>query len=198
MKRLILYIAGLIFLAGCSTTKHLPEGEILYTGQKPMIVLNRSETSVGEIAMEEVEAALATAPNNSLLGSSTIRYPFPFGLWIYNGFQKYEKGFGKWIFNKFAATPVLMSTVNPDIRQKAAVNLLRDYGYFNGSVSYKTFIDPKDSLKAKLHGETMPTAQATASRSITSRKAYRCFSDNCLESFNNSFSKSFGKITAAA
>lgn len=34
MKRLILYIAGLIFLAGCSTTKHLPEGEILYTGQK--------------------------------------------------------------------------------------------------------------------------------------------------------------------
>ena len=150
MKRLILYIAGLIFLAGCSTTKHLPEGEILYTGQKPMIVLNRSETSVGEIAMEEVEAALATAPNNSLLGSSTIRYPFPFGLWIYNGFQKYEKGFGKWIFNKFAATPVLMSTVNPDIRQKAAVNLLRDYGYFNGSVSYKTFIDPKDSLKAKL------------------------------------------------
>ena len=83
-----------------------------------MIVLNRSETSVGEIAMEEVEAALATAPNNSLLGSSTIRYPFPFGLWIYNGFQKYEKGFGKWIFNKFAATPVLMSTVNPDIRQK--------------------------------------------------------------------------------
>ena len=150
MKRLILYIAGLIFLAGCSTTKHLPEGEILYTGQKPMIVLNRSETSVGEIAMEEVEAALATAPNNSLLGSSTIRYPFPFGLWIYNGFQKYEKGLGKWIFNKFAATPVLLSTVNPDIRQKAAVNLLRDYGYFNGSVSYKTFIDPKDSLKAKL------------------------------------------------
>ena len=96
MKRLILHVAGLIFLAGCSTTKYLPEGEILYTGQKPMVVLNRSETPVGEIAMEEVEAALATAPNNSLLGSSRIRYPFPFGLWIYNGFQKYEKGLGKW------------------------------------------------------------------------------------------------------
>ena len=72
------------------------------------------------------------------------------GLWIYNGFVKYEKGFGRWIFNRFAAKPVLMSTVNPDIRQKAAANLLRDYGYFNGTVSYKTFIDPKDSLKAKL------------------------------------------------
>lgn len=58
MKRLILYIIGLIFLAGCSTTKHLPEGEILYIGQKPMIVENRSETPVGETAMEEVERIL--------------------------------------------------------------------------------------------------------------------------------------------
>lgn len=77
MKQLILYIAGILFLAGCSTTKHLPEGEILYTGQKTMIVENRSKTPVGETAMEEVEAALATAPNNSLLGSSSIRIPFP-------------------------------------------------------------------------------------------------------------------------
>ena len=92
-------MAGILLLAGCSTTKHLPEGEILYTGQKKMIVENRSTTPVGETAMEEVEAALATAPNNSLLGSSTIRIPFPMGLWIYNGFVKYEKGFGRWIFN---------------------------------------------------------------------------------------------------
>lgn len=150
MKRLILYLIGLAFLSACSTTKHLPEGEILYTGQKSMIVENRSTTSVGETAMEEIEAALATAPNNSFLGSSTLRIPFPFGLWVYNGFVKYEKGIGRWIFNKFAAKPVLLSSVNPDIRQKAASNLLRDYGYFNGTVSYQTFIDPKDSLKAKL------------------------------------------------
>ena len=150
MKRLILYIIGVAFLSACSTTKHLPEGEILYTGQKPMIVENRSTTPVGETAMEEIEAALATAPNNSFFGSSTVRIPFPFGLWVYNGFVKYEKGIGRWIFNKFAAKPVLLSSVNPDIRQKAASNLLRDYGYFNGTVSYQTFIDPKDSLKAKL------------------------------------------------
>lgn len=150
MKRLILYIIGVAFLSACSTTKHLPEGEILYTGQKPMIVENCSTTPVGETAMEEIEAALATAPNNSFFGSSTVRIPFPFGLWVYNGFVKYEKGIGRWIFNKFAAKPVLLSSVNPDIRQKAASNLLRDYGYFNGTVSYQTFIDPKDSLKAKL------------------------------------------------
>ena len=150
MKRFALYICCLLLTAACSTTKNLPEGEILYTGQKAMIVENPPTTPVGETAMEEVEAALATAPNNSLLGSSSVRIPFPFGLWVYNGFVKYEKGVGRWIFNRFAAKPVLMSTVNPDIRQKAAQNILRDYGYFNGTVSYQTFTDPKDSLKAKL------------------------------------------------
>lgn len=149
MKR-ILYTVVALWLAACSTTKHLPEGEVLYTGQKPMIVQNRSETPVGIVALEEVEAALAKAPNNSLLGSSTLRTPFPIGLWFYSGFHKYEKGLGRWIFNKFAADPVLMSAVNPGIRQKAASNLLRDYGYFNGTVTYRTFPDPKDSLKAKL------------------------------------------------
>lgn len=150
MRRLILYIIGIVLLAGCSTTKHLPEGEILYTGQKTMIVNNPPTTSVGETAMEEVEAALATAPNNSFLGSSTVRIPFPLGLWIYNGFIKYEKGFGKWIFDRFAAKPVLMSSVNPEIRKKAAVNVLHDYGYFNSTVTHETFINPKDSLKAKI------------------------------------------------
>ena len=69
MKKLVYILFATLLLAACSTTKHLPEGEVLYTGQKPMIVENRSDTKVGETAMEEVEAALAKAPNNSLLGS---------------------------------------------------------------------------------------------------------------------------------
>ncbi|EJW92309.1 outer membrane protein, family [gut metagenome] len=150
MKRWITYMIGCLLLVACSTTKHLPEGEILYTGQKSMIVTNRSKTRIGEIAMEEVDAALATAPNNAVLGSSTLRWPFPIGLWFYSGFEKYEKGLGRWIFNRFAAKPVLMSAVNPGIRQKVAMNILRDYGYFNGRVSYQTFVNPKDSLKAKI------------------------------------------------
>ena len=147
MKRFLFYIAALCLLVACSTTKHLPEGEVLYIGQKPTIVENRSTTSLGETTMEEVNAALDKAPNNSILG---IRMPFPVGLWVYNGFQKYEKGLGRWIFNRFASQPILLSTVNPDIRVKAATNLLHDYGYFNGTVDYQTFYHPKDSLKAQV------------------------------------------------
>lgn len=79
-----------------------------------------------------------------------MRWPIPIGLWVYNAFGQKEKGLSQWIFNKFGANPVLLSSVNPDIRVKAANNLLRDYGYFNGRVSYKTFINKHDSLKVKL------------------------------------------------
>lgn len=42
-----------ILLFGCSTTKHLPEGEVLYTGNKD-IFKDPSKTSVGETAIGEV------------------------------------------------------------------------------------------------------------------------------------------------
>ena len=86
IKRKTCTLLAALLLAACSTTRHLPEGEVLYIGQKPMIVENPSDTPVGETAMEEVEAALAKAPNNSVLGSSQYRFPIPFGLWVYNGF----------------------------------------------------------------------------------------------------------------
>lgn len=122
----------------CSTTKNLPEGEILYTGIEKMEVVNEDKTEAGITALTEVEAALAYAPNNAIMGSSTMRWPMPIGLWIYNDFVKYQdkKGLGRWIFDNLGSTPVLMSTVNGETRAKVATNLLRDYGYFNGSVTY--------------------------------------------------------------
>lgn len=76
----------LLLSASCSTTKNLPEGEVLYTGIKKIEVTNEDETTAGEDALAEVEGALAYPPNNALLGSSSVRVPFPFGLWVYNSF----------------------------------------------------------------------------------------------------------------
>ena len=149
LRHFFIIICSLLWVS-CSTTRNLPEGEVLYIGQRPTLVDNPQPTSVGETALEEVEAALAKAPNNSLLGSTSVRIPFPVGLWVYNGFQKYEKGLGRWIFNRFAADPVLLSTVNPDIRTQAATNLLHDYGYLRGTVDYEIFPSKKDSLKVRV------------------------------------------------
>ena len=62
---------------------------------------------------EEVEAALATAPNGALFGSSYFRTPFPYGLWIWNAFSGKEGKVAKWLTESFGKQPVLMSWVNP-------------------------------------------------------------------------------------
>lgn len=134
---ILLVLLLLLMGTACSTTRNLPEGEVLYTGIKDIHINRNDQSPIGEKALAEVEAAISIAPNNSFFGSAKKRIPFPFGLWIYNSFKRYEKGLGKWIFKKLAAEPVLLSTVNPDTRVKVASNLLHDYGYFNGNVTYQ-------------------------------------------------------------
>lgn len=141
--------AGAFF--SCSVTKNLPEGEVLYTGIKKIEVADQDPTPEGDMAMQEVEGALSYAPNNSLFGSSTKRIPLPIGLWIYSGFKKYKGGVGKWIFDKFAAKPVFISTVNPEVRVSVAHNMLRENGYFDGEVWFDVIPNEKDSLQAKIN-----------------------------------------------
>ena len=141
-----------VVFTACSTTKNLPAGETLYAGIDKLEVLNEDKTEAGVLALTEVEAALAYAPNNAIFGSSSMRWPLPIGLWVYNGFEKYQdkKGVGRWIFDHLGTQPVLMSSVNGETRAKVATNLLHDYGYFNGSVSYEE-IPQKDPKTAKVN-----------------------------------------------
>ena len=142
MKINKLHIIGIVcFLLGaasCSTTRNLPEDELLYRGIKKIDVLSQDESGNGEQALEEITAAV----------TQTTKYGFilPYRLWAYNSFEKYEKGVGKWIFKKIAADPVYLSTVNPGTQTKVASNLLHDYGYFDGKVTYQvdTLKNPKE------------------------------------------------------
>lgn len=147
-KTIICIGAGLL-LSACSTTKSLPEGEVLYTGIRKIEVTDPDRSKAGDNAMEEIESALSYPPNNALFGSSGKRYPFPMGLWIYNAFVNKEKGIGKWIFNTFAAKPVFISTVNPGVRTAVAGNLLRENGYFDGTSTFE-IIPEKNPKKAKV------------------------------------------------
>ena len=76
----VIWLAMLCLIGvSCSTTKNLPVGEILYTGIDRMEVVNEDKTLAGLRALTEVEAALAYAPNNAIFGSSSMRWPVPFG-----------------------------------------------------------------------------------------------------------------------
>lgn len=146
------FAAGIcvLILASCSTTKNLPEGEVLYTGIKKIEVYEEDKSRAGGEALDEVKGALKYPPNNALLGSSSIRFPLPIGLWIYNGFVNKKGKLNRWIFNKLAAKPVFISTVNPEVRVKVARNLLNEYGYFDGATSFRVLPDPKNDRKAKI------------------------------------------------
>ena len=149
---LLAVLTALSVSMACSTTSNLPEGEILYTGID-RININDKETvdeAAEAFALEEVNAALAFAPNNSFMGSSSVRLPLPIGLWVYNGLlDNHEKGLSKWLFNNFSSTPVTLESVAPETRVKVATNTLQNYGYFQGKVDYR-LVDQKDPKKKKI------------------------------------------------
>lgn len=151
--RRIDWLIGLAMLVGmfsCSVTKNLPDDEILYTGIEKVVVQEMDSTQAGEAALEEIRAALDYPPNNALLGSSTVRLPLPFGLWIYNALVHKEGKVGKWLFETFAAKPVLMTNANPEVRVRVAQNLLKENGYFRGDASYELVPNAKDPKQAKV------------------------------------------------
>ena len=108
-----------------------------------------AEEAAFATAKEEVEAVLAYPPNYALFGSSSMRSPFPVGLWVYNGFVDHQEGLGKWIFKTFAATPVYVSTVSPEVRARVAANTLRNYGFFSGRVNSEV-LPQRNPRKAKV------------------------------------------------
>lgn len=141
MKRnkLLSYLIPLAtcLLVSCSMTKDIPEGDRLFTGLKKIAYEDCEENDNLTETKEEVEAALATAPNGAIFGSSYYRVPFSFGVSVWNKYQGCESGFGHWMLKTFGKQPVLMSWVNPELRAQVAQSVLRNHGYFNGHVDYE-------------------------------------------------------------
>ena len=83
-------------------TKNIPEDDQLFTGLKKITYQREaSDSSDFTSTQEEVEAALATAPNGSIFGSSYYRVPFSFGVSVWNHYNGSESAFGKWMFKSF-------------------------------------------------------------------------------------------------
>lgn len=143
-------IAGLaMMLASCSTTKHIPDNDQLFIGLKTIQYDNYEKGGHFDETKEEVEAALATAPNGALFGSSYYRTPFPYGLWIWNAFSGSDGKVAKWITKTFGKAPVLMSQVNPELRASVAKSVMRNHGYFHANVDY-SIVPQKNPKKAKI------------------------------------------------
>ena len=132
--RLVALALGML-LAACSTTRKLPEGEMLYVGVKKMEVVAPEKVKLSSAQNSAASSPLAVKPNNPLY-SPYIRSPFAFGLWAYNWNIKKEKGLKWWLYRKLAKEPVLVSSVQPELRLKMVENNMKDFGFYGTRLSF--------------------------------------------------------------
>lgn len=137
MRRNSILWLCVLLLTSCSMTKNIPEDDQLFTGLKKIAYEDYEKNEHFITTQEEVEAALATAPNGSFFGSSYYRMPFSFGVSVWNTYSEKNSPFARWMTKSFGKQPVLMSWVNPELRALVAQNVLRNHGYFDGRVSFQ-------------------------------------------------------------
>ena len=147
-------------------TKDIPKDDQLFTGLKaidydddPEKDKTTPESELGRenyaTTQDEVEAALATAPNGSLFGSSYHRLPFSWGVTVWNKYSQKQSGFARWMTKTFGKQPVLMSWVNPALRAKVGENVLRNNGYFQGHIDHQV-VPQKNPKEAKIQYTVHP------------------------------------------
>lgn len=123
-------LLSLFFVLGCSNTKYLPDGDLLYTGASVTIkdsIIKKKDRKALEAELEDL---LRPKPNKSLLGLRPK-------LWFYNiaGEPKKQKGLRYWLRNKVGEPPVLFSKVDLDYNASVLSNFTENKGYFKTRVS---------------------------------------------------------------
>jgi outer membrane protein insertion porin family len=121
---------SIFFVFGCSNTKYLPEGDLLYTGASVKVkdsIIKKKDRKALENQLEDL---LRPKPNKQFLGLRPK-------LWIYNiaGQPKKEKGFRYWLRTKVGEEPVLFSKVDLDYNASVLRNFTENKGYFKTRVS---------------------------------------------------------------
>lgn len=128
----------LFFVLGCSNTKYLPEGDLLYTGGSVTVkdsVIKKKERKALE---KELEGLLRPKPNKKILGLKPK-------LWLYNiaGEPKKDKGIRHWLRTKVGEPPVLFSQVDLDYNASVLRNFTENRGYFKTRVSADSTVRSK-------------------------------------------------------
>ena len=112
----------ILFLAGCSGTRFVPEKDKLYTGSA--VKVTSSYKIPNETALTtELESVITPKPNASILGARPKLYFWHMG-------EGKTKGLGKWIADKYGEAPVLLSQVDTQKVKNLMLNRLYNNGFF--------------------------------------------------------------------
>ncbi len=142
---------SLLLAGACSTTRRLGEDQVLYTGIKKIQINPTGDEKLPDELVSELKQAVNVKPNNALpFITPYIRYPFPYGLWVYNYWSDSLKGVLGWIYRTLVEQPVLISDVRAPMRTKMVVNNLTDNGYFGSTATFEEIPNPKKPKKASM------------------------------------------------
>lgn len=120
----------LVFFAGCSATKHIPEGKYLLQSNTLKIKSDQSITRRGELN-DQLGSLIIQKPNMRFLG-------MPYKVWLFNGrYRHYSKDTGAANFQLKTKTVERPVIYDSSLRRRSALNLksfLFNRGYFYAQV----------------------------------------------------------------
>jgi len=138
-NKFLAFIFLCLVVAGCSSTRGLKPGQILYTGADVKINPDTSAKIDDEkFVKTTLEGKTRPKPNSSILG---IKYK----LFFYNlaGEPKKPKGFKHWLRTKLGEPPVLLSEVKVKYNNDVLTSYLISQGYLQSAVTGDTIVKGK-------------------------------------------------------
>lgn len=113
----------------CSPTKHIPEGDALYTGASVKLSAENIDKRQHKVIESDLEGLTRPKPNARFLG-------IPFKLMLWNLFytENEDSFFGK-LQRKLGEPPVLASTLDLEANNVQLQTLLENRGFFNARVT---------------------------------------------------------------
>ncbi|WP_455515560.1 translocation and assembly module lipoprotein TamL [Porphyromonas sp.] len=146
--RVILFFLLTLVLGACSIRRYQGADDQLYIGIRKIEVTDHPKHPYAEQAIAAAEERLNYAPNGSILGSSSMRFPLPLlSPSIYMHFASDSSLVGSMV-RRFTAKPVWMRDVSPDLRAKVAQQTLREQGYLRATAKATIIPATADSMQA--------------------------------------------------
>ncbi len=129
-----------ITISGCSTKKHLPEGESLYDNGEVIINSDTIPAEYKKIMSTKLEELLMPKTNKKLLGMRIKS-----GLYYMGGGDSTSNNLVRNWIKKLGSKPVLLSDVNREYNENLVRNRLENFGFFNAEVTSDTTIANKEA-----------------------------------------------------
>ena len=164
-------LAFLFIVHGCSNTRHIADGDALYTGASIKLKNSTASAKENKAIISSLQGLTRPKPNSKILG-------IPFKLSIYNLGGKPDTGRVrglKKLFRKFGEPPVLLSQVNLLKNEQVLTNNLENRGFFIAKTVGDTTVKNKRASATytvetgpqyKINDVTYPADSATLSVKI--------------------------------